>query len=119
MAADLDIPTKIAGAPTVREADGLALSSRNVYLSTADRARAPAMFRALSHAAAKIREGEVVGHEMTEAREMLVEAGFAVDYIEARHAETLERIARRLEGPIRLLAAARLGQTRLIDNIAV
>ena len=54
-----------------------------------------------------------------EAREMLVEAGFMVDYIEARHAETLERIARRIEGPIRLLAAAKLGQTRLIDNIAV
>ena len=119
MARDLDIPTEIVGAPTVREADGLAMSSRNVYLSAEDRARAPAMFRALNHAAAKIREGEVIGHEMTEAREMLVEAGFMVDYIEARHAQTLERIARRIEGPIRLLAAAKLGQTRLIDNIAV
>ena len=69
--------------------------------------------------ASKIAAGEVIGHEMTEAREMLVEAGFAVDYIEARHAETLERIARRADGPIRLLVAARLGKTRLIDNIAV
>ena len=119
MARDLDIPTEIVGATTVREADGLAMSSRNVYLSADERARAPAMYRALNHAAAKIREGEVIGHEMTEAREMLVEAGFMVDYIEARHAETLERIARRIEGPIRLLAAGKLGQTRLIDNIAV
>ncbi|MCB1545844.1 MAG: pantoate--beta-alanine ligase, partial [Rhodoblastus sp.] len=89
MARDLDIPTEIVGARTVREADGLAMSSRNVYLSADERARAPAMYRALNHAAAKIREGEVIGHEMTEAREMLVEAGFMVDYIEARHAETL------------------------------
>ena len=119
MARDLDIPTEIVGATTVREADGLAMSSRNVYLSADERVRAAAMYRALNHAAAMIREGEVIGHEMTEAREMLVEAGFMVDYIEARHAETLERIARRIEGPIRLLAAAKLGQTRLIDNIAV
>ncbi len=119
MARDLDIPTEIVGATTVREADGLAMSSRNVYLNPDERSRAPAMYRALNHAAAKIREGEVVGHEMTEAREMLVEAGFVIDYIEARHAETLERIARRADGPIRLLAAAKLGQTRLIDNIAV
>ncbi|MFV0280730.1 MAG: pantoate--beta-alanine ligase [Rhodoblastus sp.] len=119
MARDLDIAAEIVGTTTMREADGLAMSSRNVYLSQDERARAPAMHRALSYAAAKIREGEVIGREMTEAREMLVEAGFAIDYIEARHAETLERIARRIEGPIRLLAAARLGQTRLIDNIAV
>ncbi len=119
MALDLDIPTEIVGAPTVREADGLAMSSRNVYLSPDERVRATAMHRALRHAAAKIAEGEVIGHEMTEAREILVEAGFVVDYIEARHAETLERIARRIEGPIRLLAAAKLGRTRLIDNIAV
>lgn len=119
MAADLDLPVEVVGAPTVREADGLAMSSRNVYLSPAERARASAMYRALNHAAAKIREGEVVGHEMTEAREMLVEAGFVIDYVEARHAHTLERVARRADGPIRLLAAAKLGQTRLIDNIAV
>ena len=119
MARDLDIPTEIVGATTVREADGLAMSSRNVYLAPDERQRATAMYRALRHAAAKIAEGEVIGHEMTEAREILVEAGFVVDYIEARHAETLERIARRIEGPIRLLAAAKIGRTRLIDNIAV
>ncbi len=119
MARDLDIPTEIVGAATVREADGLAMSSRNVYLSPDERQRATAMYRALNHAAAKIREGAVIGHEMTEAREILVEAGFAIDYVETRHAETLERIARRADGPIRLLAAARLGKTRLIDNIAV
>ncbi len=119
MARDLDIPTEIVGAQTVREADGLAMSSRNVYLSADERHRAGAMYRALNHAAAKIRAGEVIGHEMTEAREMLVEAGFVIDYVEARHADTLERIARRADGPIRLLTAARLGKTRLIDNIAV
>lgn len=119
LVADLLLPVEIVGMATVREADGLAMSSRNVYLSPDERVRATAMHRALRHAAAKIAEGEVIGHEMTEAREILVGAGFAVDYIEARHAETLERIARRIEGPIRLLAAARLGRTRLIDNIAV
>ena len=119
MAADLDLGIKIVPLATIREVDGLAMSSRNVYLSPDERVRAAAMYRALNHAADKIRAGEVVGHEMTEAREILVEAGFVVDYIEARHAETLERIARRIEGPIRLLAAAKIGQTRLIDNIAV
>lgn len=119
MAADLDIATEIVGAPTVREVDGLAMSSRNVYLSADERARATTIYRALKAIASKIAAGEVIAHEMTEAREMLVEAGFDIDYIEARHAETLERIARRIDGPIRLLVAARLGKTRLIDNIAV
>jgi pantoate--beta-alanine ligase len=119
MARDLDIPTEIVGATTVREADGLAMSSRNVYLDADERKRAATIYRALTMAAEKIREGEVIGHEMTEAREMLVEAGFAVDYVEARHAETLERIARRSDGPVRLLVAAKLGKTRLIDNIGV
>ena len=119
MARDLDIPTEIVGAATVREADGLAMSSRNVYLDASERVRAATIYKALKIVAAKIAAGEVIGHEMTEAREMLIEAGFAIDYIEARHADTLERIARRADGPVRLLVAARLGKTRLIDNIAV
>jgi len=119
MARDLDVPTQILAGPTLRDPDGLAMSSRNVYLSADDRARAPALHRALAGAARRIAEGEVIGHVMGEAREEIVGAGFEIDYVEARHAETLARIARRHEGPIRILGAARLGATRLIDNVAV
>jgi pantoate--beta-alanine ligase len=119
MARDLDIPTQILAAPTLRDPDGLAMSSRNVYLSAEDRARAPALHGALAEAARRIAEGEAIGHVMGEAREAIVGAGFEIDYVEARHAETLARVARRHEGPIRILAAARLGATRLIDNVAV
>jgi pantoate--beta-alanine ligase len=119
MARDLDIGTHILAGSTLRDPDGLAMSSRNVYLSAEDRARAPALYRALSEAAKRIAEGEVIGHVMGEAREAIVGASFDIDYIEARHAGTLARVARRHEGPIRLLAAARLGATRLIDNVAV
>jgi len=119
MAADLDIPTRIVGAPTLREGDGLAMSSRNVYLSPDERTRATALYQALCDAAARIKAGEDVTDVMKAANEAVARAGFEIDYIEARHAETLARIANRDEGPIRLLAAARLGATRLIDNIAV
>jgi pantoate--beta-alanine ligase len=119
MAADLDIPTEIIGAPTLREQDGLAMSSRNVYLSNDERLRAAALHRALREAAARIRAGDRIGDAMRAATEIVVRAGFDIDYLEARHAETLARVADRDEGPIRLLAAARLGATRLIDNIAV
>jgi pantoate--beta-alanine ligase len=119
MATDLDIPTRIIGAPTLREADGLAMSSRNVYLSAGDRAGATALYRALREAAGRIIAGDRIGDAMRAATETVVGAGFEIDYLEARHAETLARIADRSEGPIRLLAAARLGATRLIDNIAV
>lgn len=118
LARDLDIGTKIVGAPTLREADGLAMSSRNVYLSQDERARAPQLHGALSEAARRIRAGEDIGQAVGDARAALAAAGFDVDYLEARHAETLAPIARREEGPIRLLAAARLGATRLIDNMA-
>jgi pantoate--beta-alanine ligase len=119
MVADLDIPTRIVGAPTLREPDGLAMSSRNVYLSSDERTRATALYRALREAASRINAGDRIGDAMRAATEMVVGAGFEIDYLEARHAETLVRIADRSEGPIRLLAAARLGATRLIDNIAV
>lgn len=119
LARDLDIATRILAGPTLRDPDGLAMSSRNIYLSAEDRARAPRLYRALSEAARRIAEGEVVGHVMGEAHEAIVGAGFDIDYVEARHADTLARVARRLEGPMRILAAARLGATRLIDNIAV
>ncbi|ATQ67257.1 MULTISPECIES: pantoate--beta-alanine ligase [Methylosinus] len=119
MARDLDLRAEIVGAPTLREADGLAMSSRNVYLSDEERRVAPALHRALVAAAGRISAGEPIGHVMGEAREEVATAGFAIDYLEARHALTLARIARRQDGPARLLAAARLGATRLIDNIAV
>jgi pantoate--beta-alanine ligase len=119
LARDLDIPTQILSAPTLREADGLAMSSRNVYLSPQERAVAPALYRELETSARRIRAGEPIGHVMGEAREAIAVAGFFIDYLEARHGETLARIARREEGPVRLLVAARIGATRLIDNIAV
>jgi pantoate--beta-alanine ligase len=119
LARDLDIATEIRAAPTLRESDGLALSSRNVYLSPEERAAAPAIHRALTRAAERIRSGEEIGHAMAEGYETLVGAGFALDYFEARHAETLARIVTLQDGPVRLLAAAKLGATRLIDNIAV
>jgi pantoate--beta-alanine ligase len=119
MARDLDLRAEIVGAPTLREADGLAMSSRNIYLSPEERLVAPALHRALVTAARRIAAGEPIGHVMGEAREEIATAGFAIDYLEARHAETLARVARRHDGPARLLAAARLGATRLIDNIAV
>jgi pantoate--beta-alanine ligase len=119
MALDLDIPTRIVGAPTLREPDGLAMSSRNVYLSPVERTRATALYRALREAASRVKAGDRIGDAMRAATETMVGAGFEIDYLEARHADTLARIADRDEGPIRLLAAARLGATRLIDNIAV
>ncbi|MGD9543677.1 MAG: pantoate--beta-alanine ligase [Methylocystis sp.] len=119
LARDLDIATEIVGAPTLREADGLAMSSRNVYLSREERARATALHGALKDAAQRIADGQDIGAATAEARVALAKAGFDVDYLEARHAETLAPVASRDQGPMRLLAAATLGATRLIDNIAV
>ncbi len=119
MVADLNIPATIHPVPTVREADGLAMSSRNVYLSRDARARAPQLFAALSRAAQRIRGGTSAQDALAEERRALEAAGFALDYFEARHAHTLERLTGVEGEPIRLLAAARLGKTRLIDNVGV
>jgi pantoate--beta-alanine ligase len=119
MAADLDLKVKVIAVPTVREKDGLALSSRNVYLSPVERAAAPALYRLLNESAARIAAGEPIAKVMSEGWIAIEAAGFAVDYFEARHAETLARVETLGDGPIRLLAAARLGKTRLIDNVAV
>ncbi|HWV55588.1 pantoate--beta-alanine ligase [Pseudorhodoplanes sp.] len=119
MASDLDIPTKVVGCPTVREKDGLALSSRNVYLSPAERQTAPVLYRVLKDSAARIKAGETIAKILADGRATITNAGFAVDYLEARHAETLEPVATYGDGPIRLLVAARLGKTRLIDNLGV
>lgn len=119
MAADLDLKVKVLGVPTVREKDGLALSSRNVYLTSAERAAAPVLYRTLKASAARIAAGEPIVRVMSEGFMAIEEAGFAVDYYEARHAETLSRVESLADGPLRLLVAARIGKTRLIDNIAV
>ena len=119
MAADLDIPTQIFGGPTLREADGLAMSSRNVYLDPQERKKAPLIAQCLRDAAARIRAGENPDAVAAKSAARLAAAGFTVDYFEARHAETLAPIAAMGEGPTRLLVAARLGKTRLIDNLPV
>jgi pantoate--beta-alanine ligase len=119
MARDLDIPTKIVGAPTVREKDGLAMSSRNAYLSASERTVAPTLYRALKDCAARLKSGQPVGAALGDSRTQIERAGFVVDYIEARHAETLAPVTALADGPVRLLVAAKLGRTRLIDNIGV
>jgi pantoate--beta-alanine ligase len=115
---DLDLPVKIVCAPTTRERDGLAMSSRNAYLSTPEREKAALIHRVLAGCADKIARGVKPALAAEEGRAALTQAGFVVDYLEARHAETLQAIESRKDGPIRLLAAARLGTTRLIDNVA-
>jgi len=119
MARDLDLPLKVIGAPTVRERDGLALSSRNVYLSAQERAQAPLLHRVLTLCAKKIVEGRSITTILAEGREAIERAGFALVYLEAGHTETLTPVKAIEEGPLRLLVAAKLGKTRLIDNVAV
>ena len=119
MAKDLDLPLKVIGVPTVREKDGLALSSRNAYLSTSERAAAPTLYRALKASAARIKKGEAIAAVLDDGRAEIARAGFALDYLEARQALTLAPVSSRKDGPIRLLVAAKIGKTRLIDNLAV
>ena len=119
MAKDLDLPVKVIGVPTVRESDGLALSSRNAYLSAGERAVAPMLYRVLKGCAVRIKNGEKLDHVLNVGRIEIDVAGFVLDYLEARHAVTLAPVSSPKDGPIRLLVAARLGKTRLIDNVAV
>jgi pantoate--beta-alanine ligase len=119
MAGDLDLRVEVVGVPTVRETDGLALSSRNTYLDAKERAVAPTLYRVLSACASRIAAGEPIAKVVSEGAIEIEAAGFAVDYLEARHAESLARAETLADGPLRLLVAARLGQTRLIDNVAV
>jgi pantoate--beta-alanine ligase len=116
---DLDIPVRIVGVPTVREHDGLAMSSRNVYLSQGERAVAPLLYRVLKECAAAIKSGVATTDALSAGRQQIESAGFLLDYLEARHAVTLSPITSVNDGPVRLLVAARLGRTRLIDNIGV
>jgi pantoate--beta-alanine ligase len=119
LARDLGLKTRIVGAPIVREADGLALSSRNRFLSERERATAPALYGVLVQCAAGIKAGQSIGAVLAEGRAAIERAGFALDYLEARHAETLKPITSSEAGQIRLLVAARIGKTRLIDNLGV
>jgi pantoate--beta-alanine ligase len=119
LAADLDLGVKVVGVPTVRDPDGLALSSRNAYLSGAERAVAPTLYRVLRECAARIGDGAALAGVLANARAAIERSGFVLDYLEARHAETLAPIESPKDGPVRLLVAARLGKTRLIDNVGV
>ena len=119
LARDLDLPLKVVGVPTVREKDGLALSSRNVYLSELERRHAPVLSRTLKACAARIKAGEPIAMVLEEGRTHIRQTEFSVDYLEARHALTLAPVVSRNDGPIRLLVAAKIGKTRLIDNWAV
>jgi pantoate--beta-alanine ligase len=119
LASDLDLGIEILGAPIVRESDGLAMSSRNAYLSATERAVAPTLHRVLADCAEQIARGAELAAVIAQGRVAIERAGFVLDYLEARNADTLRPIACAQDGPIRLLVAARLGRTRLIDNVAV
>jgi pantoate--beta-alanine ligase len=103
----------------VRERDGLAMSSRNVYLSAEQRRVAPALYRTMKATAQRLRVGDDLDAAMAGGAELITAAGFALDYFEARHAQTLAPVDSIKDGPIRLLVAAKLGSTRLIDNVGV
>jgi pantoate--beta-alanine ligase len=119
MVVDLNIPVEIAAVATVREQDGLALSSRNAYLSKEERSRAIALPEALERARLAVLEGAPVRQTLEDARKSLVAAGFSrVDYVELVDSSTLEPVDEP-KGEMRLIAAAIIGTTRLIDNIAV
>ena len=119
LARDLDLRLKVIGAPIVREPDGLAMSSRNAYLTPAERAVAPVLHRTLKACARRISGGSPIARILADGRKAITAAGFALDYLEARNADTLAPVRWRADGPIRLLVAARLGKTRLIDNHGV
>ena len=119
LAKDLDLKTRIVGAPIVREPDGLALSSRNHYLAPREREAAPVLYRVLKECASRIAAGAPLAAVLNDGRAAITGGGFALDYLEARNAETLAPLTAPIAEPIRLLVAARVGKTRLIDNLAV
>jgi pantoate--beta-alanine ligase len=119
MARDLDLGLKVVGSRTVRERDGLAMSSRNVYLSPDQRHAAPVLYRALKECAGRLRAGGDIEAATAAGAQLIAGAGFTLDYFEVRHAETLAKVASASDGPLRILVAAKIGTTRLIDNIAV
>ncbi len=120
MAADLSMPVIVVGCPTIRDDDGVALSSRNAYLSEADRSAAVVLSRALAHGASVIADGEddpaVVMDEMAEL--VASESSVSLEYAAVVDGATME-VPQRVDESCRLIIAARVGQTRLIDNIGV
>jgi pantoate--beta-alanine ligase len=118
MVRDLDFPVRVEVLPTVREPDGLAMSSRNAYLDPEDRARATALFRALAAAEREARSGSLADG-LEAARRELAAAGLEPEYLEARDAETLEPVTAIGERPVLVAVAARVGSARLIDNVLI
>jgi pantoate--beta-alanine ligase len=118
MVRDLDFPVRIEVLPTVRETDGLAMSSRNAYLGAADRERATALSRALEAVERGVRAGSL-GMGLEAARRELAAAGIEPEYLEARDAETLERVHALEDRPVLVLVAAQVGAARLIDNVFI
>ena len=121
MVRDLDLPVEVIGAPTVRAQDGLALSSRNAYLSETERAIAGRLNVVLAEAAAALADGAAVGAVEAQAIRLLLDAGFdRIDYLETRDADDLRRLGPGpVDAPARILAAAVIGRTRLIDNMPI
>jgi pantoate--beta-alanine ligase len=120
MVRDLNLPLEIVGAPTVRESDGLAMSSRNAYLSAEERRIAPTLHRALMDVAASVAAGGNIDAATGAAKAALTAVGFGkIDYVEVRDALTLKPVQPNAGRPLRVLAAAWLGKTRLIDNVGV
>ncbi|PPD01731.1 MAG: pantoate--beta-alanine ligase [Hyphomicrobium sp.] len=120
MVCDLNLPLTLVGAPTRREKDGLALSSRNTYLSVQERDIAPSLYAAISDVADKVSEGADISASIAAAKQKLISNGFTkVDYLEVCDADTLVPIVTPTDRPLRVLVAAWLGKTRLIDNVAV
>ena len=120
MVRDLNLPLEIVGAETIREADGLAMSSRNRYLTPAERTKAVTIHRVIQEIAATVARGQDPTAAVSEARRRLAEAGFRqIDYVEVRDARSMQAVSATSTAPKRVLAAAWLGTTRLIDNVAV
>ena len=119
LARDLDLGVKVIGSRTVRERDGLAMSSRNIYLSAEERRAAPTLYRAMKEVAGRLRAGGSIEAAIAGGTELITAAGFVLDYLDVRHAETLAPLGSPKDGPLRILVAAKLGKTRLIDNIGV
>jgi pantoate--beta-alanine ligase len=117
MVRDLDLPLAIVAAPTLRETDGLAMSSRNAYLTPEQRRTAPLLNRVITEVAGVARDGGIVAAELAAGRQTLEDAGFKIDYLEVRDADTLKPPAHGAR--LRVLVAAWLGKTRLIDNVGV
>ena len=114
---DLNIPVDIVAVPTVREADGLAMSSRNAYLNADERQRAPKLHETILQVADEIGAGAEIDEARSAGQKALAAAGFEVDYLEVRKASDLSPLTGSGSQPGRVLVAARLGTTRLIDNV--